>query len=376
MLTKAIGQKQIVDNLTKTPLGRLTMRKILAVLGLLASIVPAPGSAADLRKVAINFGLTYVPVGNSPVFSVPQAMGFWKEEGLDVQVQLANGSGTAMQQLIAGQVVGSVGGVPPAMTLINKGAPIITAASINSRNVYYPVVLETSAIKTIADMKGAKVGIVSAASSNVYWIKSMLQKHGLDPEKDITLVSVGSGPAALQALTSGRIDVLQLFEAAYDQIELSGTKLRRFDHDPDFNSLAFTFGMVVRLDTFNNDPNVLVRVLRGIAKGIVYAKAHPEDAVRMHWKVYPLAKPQGVSDEQALANDVVIIKSALKNHAWIDQKKFGYEKPESVIAIRDVLKQFGELDTALPPERYFDPKLVDKINDFDQAEVAVRKPAL
>jgi NitT/TauT family transport system substrate-binding protein len=352
------------------------MRKILAVLGLLASIVPAPGSAADLRKVAINFGLTYVPVGNSPVFSVPQAMGFWKEEGLDVQVQLANGSGTAMQQLIAGQVAGSVGGVPPVMTLINKGAPIITAASINSRNVYYPVVLETSAIKTIADMKGAKVGIVSAASSNVYWIKSMLQKHGLDPEKDITLVSVGSGPAALQALTSGRIDVLQLFEAAYDQIELSGTKLRRFDHDPDFNSLAFTFGMVVRLDTFNNDPDVLVRVLRGIAKGIVYAKAHPVDAVRMHWKVYPLAKPQGVSDEQALANDVVIIKSALKNHAWIDQKKFGYEKAESVIAIRDVLKQFGELDTALPPERYFDPKLVDKINDFDQAEVAVRKPAL
>jgi NitT/TauT family transport system substrate-binding protein len=352
------------------------MRKILAVLGLLALVIPAPpGSAADLRKVAINFGLTYVPVGNSPVFSVPQAMGFWKEEGLDVQVQLANGSGTAMQQLIAGQVVGSIGGVPPAMALINKGAPIIAAASINSRNVYYPVVLETSAIKTIADIKGAKVGIVSAASSNVYWIKSMLQKHGLDPDKDITLVSVGSGPAALQALTSGRIDVLQLFEAAYDQIELSGAKLRRFDQDPDFNSLAFTFGMVVRLDTFNNDPDVLARVLRGIAKGIVYAKAHPEDAVRMHWKVYPLAKPQGVSDEQALANDVVIIRSALKNHAWIDQKKLGYEKPESVIAIRDVLKQFGELDTALPPERYFDPKLVDKINDFDHAEVAARKPA-
>jgi NitT/TauT family transport system substrate-binding protein len=353
------------------------MRNILAALGLLASILPAAqASAADLRKVAINFGLTYVPVGNSPVFSVPQAMGFWKEEGLDVQVQLANGSGPAMQQLIAGQVVGSVGGVPPAMALINKGAPIITAASINSRNIYYPVTLESSAIKTIADMKGAKVGITSAASSNVYWIKSMLQKHGLDPDKDITLVSVGSGPAALQALTSGRIDVLQLFEAAYDQIELSGTKLRRFDQDPDFNALAFTFGMMVRLDTFNADPDLLVKVLRGIAKGIVYAKAHPEDAVRMHWKVYPLAKPQGVSDDKALANDVVIIKSALKNHAWIDQKKFGYEKPESVIAIRDVLKQFGELDTALPPERYFDPKLVEKINDFDQAEIAARKPAL
>jgi len=347
---------------------------LAAVALLVAAFVTTPASAAELRKVAINFGLTYVPVGNSPVFSVPQAMGFWKEEGLDVQVQLANGAGTAMQQLIAGQVVGSVGGVPPAMALINKGAQIITAASINSRNIYYPVALETSAVRTINDMKGAKIGIVSAASSNVYWIKSMLQKHGLDPDKDITLVSVGSGPAALQALTSGRIDVLQLFEAAYDQIELTGVKLRRFDQDKDFNSLAFTFGMVVRLDTFNNEPDLLAKLLRGIAKGIVYAKAHPEDAVRMHWKVYPLAKPQGMSDQQALANDTVIIKSALKNHAWIDQKKFGYENPESVIAIRDVLKQFGELDKALPPERYFDPKLVSQINDFDQAEVVSRKP--
>jgi NitT/TauT family transport system substrate-binding protein len=352
------------------------MKKMLLVaLGLLtAAVITTPVSAAELRKSAINFGLTYVPVGNSPVFSVPQAMGFWKEEGLDVQVQLANGSGTAIQQLIAGQVVGSIGGIPPAMALINKGAQIITAASINSRNVYYPVALETSAIKTIADMKGAKIGIVSAASSNVYWIKSMLQKHGLDPDKDVSLVSVGSGPAALQALTSGRIDVLQLFEAAYDQIELTGVKLRRFDQDKDFNSLAFTFGMMVRLDTFNSDADLLTRVLRGIAKGIVYAKAHPEDAVRMHWKVYPLAKPQGMSDDQALANDTAIIKSALKNHAWINEKKFGYEKSESVIAIRDVLKQFGELDTALPPERYFDPKLVAGINDFDQAEVASRKP--
>jgi NitT/TauT family transport system substrate-binding protein len=348
----------------------------LAIAGAFVLAFVAGAADAQQRKVAINFGLTYVPVGNGPVFSVPQAMGFWKEEGLDVEVQLANGSGTALQQLIAGQVVGTVGGVPPAMTLINKGAQIVTVASINSRNIYYPVALESSSIKTIKDMKGAKVGIVSASSSNVYWIKSMLQKHGLNPETDITLVSVGSGPAALQALTSGRIDVLQLFEASYDQIELSGTRLRRFDQDAEFNSLAFTFGMVSRLDTLKQDPDLLVRVLRGIAKGIVYAKAHPEEAVRMHWKTYPLAKPQGVSDADALKNDLVIIKSALKNHAWIDQKKFGFEKPESVVAIRDVLKQFGELDTALPPERYFDPSLVDKINDFDHAKIIALPPKL
>ena len=333
-------------------------------------------AGAQDRKVAINFGLTYVPVGNSPVFTAPKAMGFWKEEGLDVEVQLANGTGSAIQQLIAGQVAGTVGGVPPVMAIINKGGKIVTAASINSRNVYYPVALESSKIREVKDMKGAKVGVVSASSSNVYWIKAMVQKYGLNPETDLTLVSVGSGPAALQALTSGRIDILQLFEAAYDQIELGGNKLRRFDNVKEFNALAYTFGFTVRLDTMTSDPDLVVKLVRGITKGIIYAKANPEAVVRMHWKLYPLAKPQGVSDADAMKNDLAILKSALKNHAWADQNKFGYEKTESVVAIRDVLKQFGELDRALPPEQYFDPSLVDKFNAFDHAEIAKRKPIL
>lgn len=331
-------------------------------------------AGAQERKVAINFGLTYVPVGNSPVFTVPKAMGFWKEEGLDVEVQLANGTGTAIQQLIAGQVAGTVGGVPPVMAIINKGGQIVTAASINSRNVYYPVALESSKIRDVKDMKGAKIGVVSASSSNVYWIKAMVQKYGLNPETDITLVSVGSGPAALQALTSNRIDILQLFEAAYDQIELQGHKLRRFDHVKEFNELAYTFGFTVRLDTMKSDPDLVVKIMRGITKGIIYAKANPEAVVRMHWKLYPLAKPQGKSDEEAMKNDLTILASALKNHAWAYQNKFGYAPREAVVAIRDTLKQFGELDQALPPERYFDSSLVDKYNAFDHAEVAKRKP--
>jgi NitT/TauT family transport system substrate-binding protein len=350
------------------------LKQLLKGAAFAVALLCAATAGAQERKVAINFGLTYVPVGNSPVFTVPKAMGFWKEEGLDVEVQLANGTGSALQQLIAGQVIGTVGGVPPAMALINKGAKIVTAASINSRNVYYPVALETSKIRDVKDMKGAKVGVVSASSSNVYWIKAMVQKYGLNPETDITLVSVGSGPAALQALTAGRIDILQLFEAAYDQIELTGHKLRRFDHVKEFNELAYTFGMTVRLDTMKSDPELIAKLMRGITKGIVYAKANPEATVRMHWATYPLAKPQGKSDAEAMANDLAVLKSALKNHAWVDQKKFGFERKESVEAIRDVLKQFGELDKALPAEQYFDPSLVDKYNAFDHAAIAKRPP--
>jgi NitT/TauT family transport system substrate-binding protein len=330
--------------------------------------------AAPLKKTVINFGLNYVPIGNAPVFTVPRAMGFWKEEGLDVDLQLANGTGPALQQLIAGQVVASIGGAPPVMSLIEQGAPIKVVGSFNSRNIYYPVVLESSRIKTIEDMKGAKVGVTSAASSNIYWIKGVVGQHGLDPDKDIELVSVGSGPAALQALISGRIDVLQLFEASYDQIEQMGHPLRRFMDDQAFNKLAFTFGMTARQETIDKDRDTILRLLRGITKGVIYAKAHPEDVVKMHWKIFPLAKPQGVSDDDAMKKDLPILLGALKNHQWAYEGKFGYAAPDEVTAVRDTLYRFKAIKSELPIDRYFDPTFVPEANDFDHKEIVGRKP--
>ncbi len=350
-----------------------TLSRLLAVIAS-AALLSAGALAQTPRKVAINFGLTYVPIGNSPVFTVPRAMGFWKEEGLDVEVQLANGTGPALQQLIAGQVVATVGGTPPVMSLIDQGAAIKVVGSFNSRNIYYPVVLASSRIKTIEDMKGAKVGVVSAASSNVYWIKGVAAKRGLNPDKDIELVSVGSGPAALQALTSGRIDVLQLFEASYDQIEQQGFPLRRFTEDQEFNKLAFTFGLTVRQDTIDKDRALITGLLRGIAKGIVYAKAHPAEVVKMHWKTYPLAKPQGVSDDEAMKLDLPILVGALKNHEWADKSKFGYALPEEVTAVRNTLREYKALNNELPIDRYFDPSFVEASNAFDRAAIAARKP--
>jgi len=325
--------------------------------------------AQSLRKVAINFGLTYVPISSSNLFAVPQAMGFWREEGLDVQVQLANGVGSAVQQLIAGQVVATCGGLPPTMTLINKGAPLIIAASLNGRNVYYPVALESSRVKSPADMKGTKIGITSASSSNVFFIRAMLQRAGLDPDRDVTMISVGAGPAAIQALTSGRIDVLQLYESAYDQIEHQGYPLRRFNDVPGFNDLTFTFGMSTRAELIKSDPDLLVRIFRGMVKGTVYAQAHPEDVVRMHWKVFPLSKPQGLSDADAMANDLTVLKSSLKNNVAAVQGTFGLATMEAVAAMRDTMKEFDQLDRALPAEQYYTPAIVKAANAFDRDAV-------
>ena len=188
-------------------------------------------------------------------------------------------------------------GLPAAMELINKGAPIRIVASAYASNVFYPVVLEDSQIRTIADFKGKTIGVPALASNNSIWIKAIVKSYGLNPD-DIQLVGVGSGAASLQALQSHRIDGLQSFGAEYDAFEGQGAHFRRFNDLPELKDLSFVQGLMVNQDDLRDHPEILVGLLRGMAKAAVWSRAHLEDAVRLHWKMFPLTKPQG-QDERS-----------------------------------------------------------------------------
>jgi NitT/TauT family transport system substrate-binding protein len=341
------------------------MRRLLVLTFALCLVAEAAHAQAP-RSVAINYGVSQFIVSTAAVFSVPKAMGFWREEGLDVSPQGADGAGVALQQLIAGRVRMTLTGIPAAMELINKGAPIHVVASAYADNVFYPVVLEDSPIHTIQDFKNKTVGVTALASTNTIWIKAIVKGYGLDPERDLKLVGVGSGAAPLQALTSHRLDALQLFEAEYDSAEAQGVRLRRFNTLPALKDLSFVQGLMVNEADLKDDPKLVIGLLRGIAKAAVWSGAHIEDAVRLHWKVFPLTKPQGVDEATALANASVVLKKQLSHYT----QPFGATTTEKILASRDALFEFGGLTKKLEPSAYYTDALLTEVNDFDHAAVS------
>ena len=69
-------------------------------------------------------------------------------------------------------------GLPAAMELINKGAPIKIVASVYRNNVFYPVVLESSAVTEIPDLKGKTIGVTGIASTNALWFRAIMRSYG------------------------------------------------------------------------------------------------------------------------------------------------------------------------------------------------------
>ena len=243
--------------------------------------------AAALRDVTVNYGVPQIPISTAPIFSVPPRMGFYAQEGLNVTGQGAQGAGPALQQLIAGQVMLTFTGLPAAMELINKSAPIKVVASVYRSNVFYPVVLASSPIDDIAGLKGKTVGVTGIASTNTLWLRAIMRSYGVSDD-DVKLVGTGDGASALAALVSGQVDALQLVEADYDRFETTGVKLKRLNAAPILQKLSFVQGLVAAQRTIDGDPGLLTGLIRAIAKAAVYCEAHPENAVRMHWAMnYP-----------------------------------------------------------------------------------------
>lgn len=343
--------------------------KRLITLGL-AICLALPAAAQPRQEVTINYGVTHFLVSTAAVFSIPRAMGFWQQEGLDVTAQGADGAGPALQQLIAGRVQMTLTGLPSAMELINKGAPIKIVASAYADNVFYPVVLDSSPIRTIKDLKDKTIGVTALASTNTIWIKAIVKEYGLDPNRDIHLVGVGGGAAPLQALLSHRLDALQLFEAEYDNDEGQGVHFRRFNDLPVLKTLSFVQGLMVNTDELRDHPKVVLGLLRGIAKAAIWSKAHVADAVRLHWKLFPMTKPQGQDEATAVAHAVEVLKKQLGHYT----DPFGYAETAKIIAARDALFEFGGLSKKLAPDAYYTDALIKQANDFDHAAIAALPP--
>jgi NitT/TauT family transport system substrate-binding protein len=130
--------------------------------------------------------------------------GFYKEQGLDVQL-LEGGVDIVPQTVLAtGKADYAVAWVPKALASREQGAGITDVGQIFGRSGTYQVAWKDSGITTAADFKGKKVG--NWGFGNEFELFAGMTKAGLDPGQDVTLVQQQFD---MQALLKKEIDVAQ-----------------------------------------------------------------------------------------------------------------------------------------------------------------------
>jgi NitT/TauT family transport system substrate-binding protein len=332
------------------------------VLGIvLLAAISSPAQAAE-RRIVIQ-GASPAPNLGYTAMYVAQEMGFFKQQGLDVSFEYSQGGFMAIQLVAGGKADVTSNTVEPLILGYSKGIRAKAFYRYNTRLLFYIGVPVNSPIKTVADLRGKKVGTFSMGSAIVPVVRSHLKLAGVPPDQ-VTILPVGIGDQAAAALSSGKVDVLALWDPAFAALETSGLKFRYLVH-PELKDVGN--GGYFASDSFiSANPEAVRGFARGVAMGTVFAMANPEAAVRIFWKVSPAARGGG-SEQEALAKAIYQLNYILGGFSIKDSpvKKYGYIDMDGWRHYMDVLQSEGFLKEKPPVEQIATNAFIEYANNFD-----------
>ena len=168
------------------------MKTICCLVVLLIGWLKGEGlHAADKTRIAVtNFNLSYLPVG------VAIKRGFFKDEGLDVEVIRMNTPNT-----VTAMITGDVGYTMLFGSVIRaalRGMPLRAMASLLDSPTY--AFIARAEFKSLNDLTGSTVGIANFGGTDEVTARLIFKSQGIDADRELKFIAVGTDRARLAAL--------------------------------------------------------------------------------------------------------------------------------------------------------------------------------
>jgi NitT/TauT family transport system substrate-binding protein len=238
---------------------------------LFLTIVATPISA-QLKKV--RFSTTGISVSELP-FKVAQLKGFYREEGLDVEMILIRGA-VGMQALLGGSVdYTSASGSTIAAAV--RGLPV-KLVFISSSKPQFELISQPQ-IKSIHDLKGKIVGISSRGGSNDLIMQMILQKNGLAPNRDVTTIIVGAQEETVIALRTGRIAAALLTPPRNFMLQRDG--FNRLAYSGDYVPTYANGGIGVTDEKTKTNPTEVLALVKATIKALQFSMKNRAELIKI-----------------------------------------------------------------------------------------------
>jgi NitT/TauT family transport system substrate-binding protein len=348
-------------------------RRLAALLCLLAlgsfGVTPA---GAQNEKIVL--GLVTEPSLNYAPHYMALGAGFFKQEGLDVEIISFDGSGTLVPQLSTKRV--TIGWVAPDVVIATHQPgrdqlPLKFFYSGSRISPWQFVVLATSKIKSLADLRGKNIGVGSLNFGNVPITKAIFKRMGMEVGKDYQLVPVGAGAGAFQELASGKVDALNLFDAANATLETTGVKIRYLSVPAEFSNVT-AHGFITHDDTLKSDSKIMIGFGRAFAKATITCDVNPRACVENYWKMFPNMKPTKGTEEQQMADAIGVTRAAMRKYLAFPAGKhlYGSFREQGLVDLVHALYDGGQISTdKIDVQTLYTNALIPEINKFDVGAV-------
>jgi NitT/TauT family transport system substrate-binding protein len=162
--------------------------------------------------------------------TLAERLGYFREQGLDVEMQSESSGISATDVLLAGAAHGVIGAYDHTIDLQAKGKSVqaVVQFTISPGEVELVSVRAADRIRSPADFHGHNLGVTGLGSSTSFLTQYLASLHNLKPT-DLTLVPVGSGQTFIDAMRQGRIDAGMTTEPTASRLLSSGQALLLVD---------------------------------------------------------------------------------------------------------------------------------------------------
>ncbi|MBN9372772.1 ABC transporter substrate-binding protein [Hydrogenophaga sp. YM1] len=191
--------------------------------GLAAAALPRFAAAQGLEKPKCT-----IAVGGKNLFyylplTIAEQLGYFKDEGLDLTIVDFAGGSRALQAVVGGSADVVSGAFEHTVNMQFKGQPMRAFVLQGlAPQIVLGVNPKTMAnFKTVADLKGKKIGVTAPGSSTNVLVNFVLAKAGLKPS-DVSIVGVGASNGAVAAMRAGQIDAISNLDPVITLLQRSG----------------------------------------------------------------------------------------------------------------------------------------------------------
>jgi NitT/TauT family transport system substrate-binding protein len=348
------------------------MRRIFLFLCSLTTLFSLVDHAIAAEKVVYAVTTSNISVGHAAQSSIPLTEGFWKAEGLDVEVVGLSGATAGIQQVASGQVDFATVGGDALLIARAKGLKVKAVYTYARKSIYRIVVPEDESVKTLADFKGKTLGTPDMSAGSVPYARAALSSAGVDPQNGLKWLSVGIGGQAANAFRQKAIDGWAAWDTVIASLENNGFKFRYID--PPWIEEILGNVIVAREETIETKPELVVKVTRGIAESSVFGLANPDGALRNHWKMYPDTKPQTVNDE-TFRQARRIFDSRFDLTKLEPGVKWGENMPTQWKRMAEISIEEGLIPRNFDVSTCYTNQFISEINAFDQKKIEAEAKA-
>ncbi len=313
-----------------------------AVLLSLLSIAALPGVGAAKDQLPLGYSSA------SGVFAglwVAQEGGLFEKYDIDSHLVLIASGSLMVQAMLGGDlpIAGAAGSAAVDSSL--GGADILMFGSMVKVPAFYIMALPE--IKTIEDLRGKAVGVTRFGSSTDFTVRYVLQKHGLEPGRDVTLIQTGDLFAAAAMLRTRAIVAAPFSSPTNLRAEEAGAKVLMnmgkagvyFPHD------AF----MARRSFINANRDLTLRFLKAYGEGVHQLFTDRELSGRA------IAKYGRASDAKTIAT---VYQYALD---YVD--KIPYNTREGVQEVLNQIAVRNPKAKTAKPEEFYDDGFVKELDD-------------